>query len=79
MSRVDRLLLLISDIRQKTGVWDLLDFMVLESCPGGNELAEKMRASGISEEQIKLARDPLTSFALQLKEEIEEYERQNRS
>ncbi|MGE9743740.1 hypothetical protein [Bdellovibrio bacteriovorus] len=41
--------------------------------------AEKMRASGISEEQIKLALDPLTSFALQMKEEIEEYERQKRT
>lgn len=41
--------------------------------------AEKMRVSGISEEQIKLALDPLTSFALQMKEEIEAYERQKRT
>lgn len=36
--------------------------------------AEKMRASGLTEEQIKLALDPLISFAYQLQEEIEEYE-----
>lgn len=40
--------------------------------------AEKMRASGLTEEQIKFALDPLISFACQLQEEIEEYERLKR-
>lgn len=40
-----------------------------------NAHAERIRVSGVTEEQIKLALDPLTSFALQLKEEIEEYEK----
>ena len=34
-----------------------------------------LKKSGLTEEQMKLAVDPLLSFALQLKEEIEEYER----
>ena len=35
----------------------------------------KMRQNGFSEEQVKIATDPLVSFSLTLKEEIEEYER----
>lgn len=35
----------------------------------------KMRKAGLTEEQIQLAIDPLTSFAFQLKEEVEEYEK----
>lgn len=34
-----------------------------------------MRKSGLSKAQIQLAIDPLASFALQLKEEVEEYEK----
>lgn len=35
----------------------------------------KMRKAGLTEEQIQLAIDPLASFAFQLKEEVEEYEK----
>jgi ribosome-binding protein aMBF1 (putative translation factor) len=38
----------------------------------------KMKKSGMTKEQIKLAIDPLSSFALQLQEEIEEYEKLRR-
>lgn len=38
----------------------------------------KMRKNGFTEEQVELASDPLISFSLQLKEEIEEYERLKR-
>lgn len=40
--------------------------------------AIKMKKSGLNPEQIKLALDPLTSFSLQLKEEVEEYEKLKR-
>lgn len=40
--------------------------------------AEKMKKSGLTPEQIKLALDPLASFSLQLKEEVEEYEKLKR-
>lgn len=39
---------------------------------------EKMKKAGLNQEQIKLALDPLVSFALQLKEEVEEYEKLKR-
>ena len=39
------------------------------------EHKQKMKESGMTEDQIKLATDPLLSFALQLKEEVEEYEK----
>jgi hypothetical protein len=35
----------------------------------------KLKKAGLSKDQIKLAIDPLTSFSLQLKEEIESYEK----
>ena len=38
----------------------------------------KLSKNGFTEEQVKLATDPLVSFSLQLKEEIEEYERLKR-
>jgi DNA-binding Xre family transcriptional regulator len=38
----------------------------------------KLKQAGLSKEQIKLAIDPVASFALQLKEEIEEYEKLKR-
>lgn len=38
----------------------------------------KLKLAGLSKDQIKLAIDPLESFTLQLKEEIEEYERLKR-
>lgn len=38
----------------------------------------KMKKAGLNKEQIQLAIDPLASFALQLKEEVEEYERLKR-
>ena len=46
-----------------------LEFKDLES------YKKKMRKSGLSKAQIQLAIDPLASFALQLKEEVEEYEK----
>ncbi|MEZ4742685.1 MAG: helix-turn-helix transcriptional regulator [Bdellovibrionota bacterium] len=39
------------------------------------EHKKKMKESGIKDSQIKLAIDPLLSFSLQLKEEIEEYDK----
>lgn len=36
---------------------------------------KKMKAAGLSDKQIKLAIDPLVSFTLQLREEVEEYEK----
>jgi DNA-directed RNA polymerase specialized sigma subunit len=36
---------------------------------------KKMKQAGMNQEQIRVAIDPLSSFALQLKEEIEEYEK----
>ena len=42
------------------------------------EHQNKLRKNGFTDEQVKLAVDPLASFALQLKEEIEEYERLKR-
>jgi len=38
----------------------------------------KLKKSGLDKDQIKLALDPLISFAHQLKEEVEEYERLKR-
>lgn len=38
----------------------------------------KMKKVGMTKEQIQLAIDPLSSFALQLKEEVEEYEKLKR-
>lgn len=38
----------------------------------------KMQKSGMSKKQISLALDPLHSFALQLQEEVEEYEKLQR-
>jgi hypothetical protein len=38
----------------------------------------KMKKAGLNKEQIQLAIDPLASFTLQLKEEVEEYERLKR-
>ena len=35
----------------------------------------KMQKAGLNKEQIKMALDPLTSFSLQLQEEVEEYEK----
>lgn len=35
----------------------------------------KMKAAGLTKAQIQLAIDPLASFAFQLKEEVEEYEK----
>jgi len=39
---------------------------------------KKMKASGMSREQIKIAMNPLESFTLQLKEEVFEYEKLKR-
>ncbi len=38
----------------------------------------KLKSAGLTKDQIKLAIDPLGSFMLQLKEEVEEYERLKR-
>lgn len=38
----------------------------------------KMEQAGMTKEQVKLAIDPLASFALQLREEVEEYEKLKR-
>lgn len=38
----------------------------------------KMEQAGMTKEQIKLAIDPLASFSLQLREEVEEYEKLKR-
>lgn len=38
----------------------------------------KMKKAGLKKDQIQLAIDPLESFALQLKEEVEEYEKLKR-
>ncbi len=38
----------------------------------------KLKENGLNEDQIKLAIDPLASFAHQLKEEVEEYEQLRR-
>jgi DNA-directed RNA polymerase specialized sigma subunit len=38
----------------------------------------KMKVAGLNKEQIKLAIDPLVSFTLQLREEVEEYEKLKR-
>lgn len=35
----------------------------------------KMKKAGLSKEQMQLALDPLATFALQLQEEVEEYEK----
>lgn len=42
-----------------------------------DNLKERMRIKGLSEEHIRLAVDPLISFSLKLKEDIEEYESLN--
>jgi len=42
------------------------------------EHKKKMKAAGMSNEQIKIAMDPLVSFTLQLKEEVLEYEKLKR-
>lgn len=39
------------------------------------EQEERLRSAGLTEAEIKRAIDPSRSFHLQLKEEIEEYER----
>lgn len=39
------------------------------------EHQSKMREAGMTDDQIRLATDPLLSFAFQLKEEVEEYEK----
>ena len=39
---------------------------------------KKMKAVGLTDEQISLAIDPLVSFTLQLKEEVAEYEKLKR-
>ena len=41
------------------------------------EQAERLRNAGLTEAEIKRVIDPLKSFHLQLKEEIEEYERRS--
>lgn len=38
----------------------------------------KMKNAGLNEDQIRMAIDPLLSFAIQLKEEVEEYEKLKR-
>ncbi len=38
----------------------------------------KMKKAGLTKEQAKLALDPLASFAMQLQEEVEEYEKLKR-
>ena len=48
------------------------EFVALE----GHQL--KMKQAGMTKAQIQLAIDPLTSFALQLQEEVEEYEKLKR-
>lgn len=42
------------------------------------EHEKKMKAAGMNSKQIKLAIDPLISFTLQLREEVEEYEKLKR-
>lgn len=39
---------------------------------------KKMKSAGLTIEQMKLAIDPLVSFTLQLREEVEEYEKLKR-
>lgn len=39
---------------------------------------KKLKSKGFTKEQVQLAIDPLTTFALQLKEEVEEYEKLKR-
>ena len=39
---------------------------------------KKMKTAGLNREQIKLAMDPLVTFTLQLREEVEEYEKLKR-
>lgn len=39
---------------------------------------KKMKAAGLNSEQMKLAIDPLITFTLQLREEVEEYEKLKR-
>lgn len=43
-----------------------------------DEHEKKMKAAGLNSEQIKLAIDPLLTFTLQLREEVEEYEKLKR-
>jgi len=40
-----------------------------------NDQRTKLKAAGLTQDQMSLALDPLTSFMLQLEEEIQEYER----
>ena len=42
------------------------------------EHKNKMKKAGLTKDQVKLALDPLSSFALQLHEEVEEYEKLKR-
>lgn len=42
------------------------------------EHKNKMKKAGLTKDQVKLALDPLSSFALQLQEEVEEYEKLKR-
>ncbi len=42
------------------------------------EHKNKMKKAGLTKVQVKLALDPLSSFALQLQEEVEEYEKLKR-
>ena len=39
---------------------------------------KKMRLAGLNAEQIKIAMDPLVTFSLQLREEVQEYEKLKR-
>lgn len=41
------------------------------------EQEERLRSAGLAEAEIKRVIDPLRSFHLQLKEEIEDYERRS--
>lgn len=43
-----------------------------------NDQMIKLKQAGLTKDQINLAIDPLTSFMMQLKEEVEEYERLKR-
>ncbi len=42
------------------------------------EHKNKMKKAGLTKDQAKLALDPLSSFAMQLQEEVEEYEKLKR-
>lgn len=42
------------------------------------EHKNKIKKAGLTKDQVKLALDPLSSFAMQLQEEVEEYEKLKR-